>query len=248
VKAVVVLPTYNERDNVEPMVERLLALPGDYRVLVADDASPDGTGAAADALAARHGGRVEVLHRPRKEGLGRAYADAFSRALAGGADLLFQMDCDFSHDPADLPRLRRALESGEADLALGSRYVERGGTAGWGAGRRLLSRWGSFYARAWLRLPQRDLTGGFKGWRADLLRAVDPASASARGYAFQVEMTLRAVRAGARVVEVPILFTERRAGRSKMSAAVAVEAAWRVPVLALWPPRPSAPHREGAAP
>lgn len=235
-RAVVVLPTYEERENLPAVVGAVLALPGEFAVLVVDDASPDGTGALADGLAREHPGRVEVLHRPGKEGLGRAYAAGFARALAGGAELVFQMDADLSHDPAALPALRAPLEAGRADLVLGSRYVPGGGTAGWGTGRRLLSRFGSLYARLLLRLPVRDLTGGFKGWRAATLRAADPGSVAARGYAFQVEATLRAVRAGARVLEVPILFTERKGGRSKMSLAVALEAAWRVPWLALRPP------------
>jgi dolichol-phosphate mannosyltransferase len=232
-RSVVVLPTYNERDNIEQVLNAVLALPGEYSVLVVDDRSPDGTGEFVDSLPAHRTGRVAVLHRERKEGLGRAYAAGFSRALADGADLVFQMDADLSHDPADLPRLRAPLEAGTADLVLGSRYVPGGGTAGWGALRRGLSRWGSFYARTLLRLPLRDLTGGFKGWTREALRSTDPATASSRGYSFQVEMTLRAVGAGARVVEVPILFTERRAGRSKMSPGIALEAAWRVPLLAL---------------
>jgi dolichol-phosphate mannosyltransferase len=246
VKAVVVLPTYNERDNLEAMVDAVLALPGSFSVLVVDDASPDGTGDLANELAERHGARLSVLHRTRKEGLGRAYAEAFGWAVENGADLVFQMDCDFSHDPADLVRLREPLESGAADLVLGSRYTGEGGTEGWGVGRQFLSRWGSFYARTWLRLPQRDLTGGFKGWRGDLLRVVDAGAASARGYAFQVEMTQRAVRSGARVTEIPIVFTERRAGDSKMSLAVAFEACWRVPLLAVAPPRVAA-FETGAA-
>jgi dolichol-phosphate mannosyltransferase len=231
--AVVVLPTYEERENLEAVVAAVLALPGEFRVLVVDDASPDGTGALADALAARLPDRVSVLHRDRKEGLGRAYAAGFARALSDGADLVFQMDADLSHAPADLPRLRAPLAAGSADLALGSRYAPGGGTVGWGLGRRALSRWGSFYARVLLGVPQRDLTGGFKGWTRRALESVVPATAASRGYSFQVEMTLRAVRAGARVVEVPIVFTERRAGRSKMNVGIALEAAWRVPVLAL---------------
>ncbi|MCK6479306.1 MAG: polyprenol monophosphomannose synthase [Planctomycetes bacterium] len=241
-RAVVVLPTYDERENLPRAAAGILGLPGEWSLLVVDDASPDGTGAVADGIARAHPGRVEVLHRERKEGLGRAYAAGFARALAGGADLVFQMDADLSHDPSALPSLRGPLERGEADLVLGSRYVPGGGTAGWGLGRRLLSRWGSFYARAWLRLPLRDLTGGFKGWRADLLRRVDPGRTAAKGYAFQVETTYRAVRAGARVLEVPIRFAERDSGRSKMSLPVALEAAWRVPLLALLPP----PRGEGA--
>ncbi len=235
-KATVVVPTYEERDSLPPAVAGILAQPGAFGVLIVDDASPDGTGEVADRLAREHPGRVAVLHRPRKEGLGRAYADGFVRALADGADLVFQMDADLSHDPAALPALRAPLEGGKADLVLGSRYVASGATEGWGPGRRLLSRWGSFYARTLLRLPVRDLTGGFKGWRRDLLEAVDPRAAAARGYAFQVETTFRAARAGARILEVPILFAERREGRSKMTLGVAAEAAWRVPWLALFPP------------
>ena len=235
-RAIVVLPTYNERDALPLSLAGILRQPGEFRVLVVDDNSPDGTGELADRLARENPGRVEVLHRPRKEGLGRAYAEGFARALADGAELVFQMDADLSHDPDSLPALRAPLERGEADLVLGSRYVPGGGTSGWGLGRRLLSRWGSFYARNLLRLPLRDLTGGFKGWRRDLLAVVDPQAAGARGYIFLVETTLRAVRAGARVREVPILFTERVEGVSKMTLGVAFEAAWRVPMLALRPP------------
>jgi dolichol-phosphate mannosyltransferase len=242
----VVLPTYEEKESLDEVAEGVLALPGDFALLVVDDASPDGTGAAADALALRRPGRVSVLHRPRKEGLGRACAAGFARALADGADLVFQMDADGSHDPAALPSLRAPLEAGEADLVLGSRYVPGGGVRGWSLHRRALSRWGSFYSRALLRLPVRDATGGFRGWRRALLEAVDPAAASTRGYSFQVETTLRAVRAGARIREVPIVFTERRAGRSKLTLGIALEAAWRVPWLALRPPR-VAPLRGGAA-
>jgi len=236
VKAVVVLPTYEERENLAAVAAGILRQPGGFSVLVVDDASPDGTGEEADRIAAGSGGRVAVLHRAGKEGLGRAYAAGFRRALEEGADLLFQMDADGSHDPDLLPSLRAPLEEGTADLVLGSRYVPGGGTAGWGLGRRTLSRWGSFYARTWLRLPVRDLTGGFKGWRRGLLEVVEPWNAGARGYAFQVETTFRAVRAGARVREVPIVFTERRGGKSKMSPGVALEAAWRVPRLAFSPP------------
>ncbi len=235
--ALVVVPTYDERDNLPRLVEAVLALGPDWAVLVVDDDSPDGTGEAADLLARRHAGRVTALHRTRKEGLGRAYGAAFAAALATGADPVFQMDADFSHDPAALPSLRAPLDAGDADLVLGSRYVAGGGTSGWGFARRALSRWGSFYARGVLGLRTRDLTGGFKGWRRALLEAVEPATAAARGYGFQVEMTLRAHRAGARIREVPILFAERRAGRSKMTLGVALEAAWRVPLLRLRPPR-----------
>ncbi len=231
-RATVVVPTYDERDAIEPVVEAILSQPGGYRVVVVDDDSPDGTGRLADELALRHAGRVTVLHRLQKDGLGRAYADGFTRALADGAELVFQMDGDSSHDSAALASLRGPLERGDADLILGSRYCAGGGVRAWGLGRRLLSRWGSLYSRTLLRLPFRDMTGGFKGWRADLLATIDACSASSRGYAFQVEMTLRAARAGARITEVPIIFTERSAGRSKMTLAVAIEAAWRIPLLA----------------
>lgn len=232
-KATVVVPTYDEKDTLPGTVAGILEQPGEFGVLVVDDASPDGTGEVARGIAAKYPARVAVLHRPGKQGLGRAYADGFARALADGADLVFQMDADGSHDPAALPALRAPLERGEADLVLGSRYVPGGGTEGWGAARRLLSRWGSFYARTWLRLPVRDLTGGFKGWRRATLEGVHPGTAAARGYAFQVETTFRAARAGARILEVPIRFTERRAGRSKMTLGIALEASWRVPLLAL---------------
>jgi dolichol-phosphate mannosyltransferase len=220
---VVVIPTYNEAENIEPLVFAIrVALPGAV-VLVVDDASPDGT---ADRAAAA--GAI-VVRRTGLRGLGPAYRDGFARALAGGFDPIVQMDADHSHDPADLPRLLAAL--GGADLVLGSRWVAGGGTVAWGAGRRALSRFGSAYARACLGLPQRDLTGGFKAWRAETLAAIEPAHLRADGYAFQVEATWRAHAVGARIVEVPITFTERRAGASKMSGRIALEAAWRVPEL-----------------
>ena len=247
-RAVVVVPTWNERESLPPLVEGVLRQPGEFRLLVVDDGSPDGTGDVADRLAAGSGGRVEVLHRAGREGLARAYGAGFARALASGADLLFQMDADGSHDPDALPSLRAALESGEADLVIGSRWVAGGGTERWSARRRLLSRWGSFYARAWLRLPFRDLTGGYKGWRREALEAAGAGAAASRGYVYQVETTLRAVRAGARVAEVPILFRDRRAGRSKMSAGVALEAAWRVPLLALRPPTAARKLGSGGGP
>ncbi len=219
----VVVPTYNEAANIAALVAGVRAgLPGAH-VLVVDDGSPDGTAAAAAAAGA------EVLARTGPRGLGPAYRDGFARALAAGFDPICQMDADLSHDPADLPRLVEALR--DADLALGSRWTDGGGTVAWGLGRRALSRFGSAYARAWLGLPLRDLTGGFKAWRAATLAAVGPASLRADGYAFQVEATWRAHRVGARIVELPIVFTERRAGASKMSARIAIEAAWRVPGL-----------------
>jgi dolichol-phosphate mannosyltransferase len=223
--AAVVVPTYNEAANVVAVVGRVrAALPG-ARVIVVDDASPDGT---AD-LAASAG--AEVLRRAGPRGLGPAYRDAFVYALDAGYDPICQMDADLSHDPDDLPRLVAALA--HADLALGSRWVEGGGTVAWGLGRRALSRFGSLYARSWLGLPHRDLTGGFKAWRATMLAALPVSALQADGYAFQVEATWRAHRAGARIVEVPIVFTERRAGASKMSGRIAIEAAWRVPGLRL---------------
>lgn len=231
---VVCLPTYNERDNLEPLVRALGEVFTlhrlDGRVLVVDDASPDGTGELADRLAAELPW-VEVCHRPRKEGLGPAYLAGFSRALAGGAELVLEMDCDFSHDPADVPRLVAAAAS--ADLVLGSRYVAGGGIRNWSRTRRAISRLGCLYAQALLGLPVRDATGGFKCFRRRVLETIDLDSVSARGYAFQIETTYRAVRAGFRFVEVPIVFTDRVAGGSKMSGAIVLEAAWKVPALRL---------------
>jgi dolichol-phosphate mannosyltransferase len=230
-RATVCLPTYDERDNLEPMVRALgeVLRPGD-RVLVIDDSSPDGTGAIADRLAAELDW-VDVLHRPRKEGLGRAYLDGFRRALADGAELVLEMDCDFSHDPDDVPRLLGAAEN--ADLVLGSRYVTGGGTANWGLVRRAISRWGSLYAQVLLGLRVRDLTGGFKCYRREVLETIDLDAIDSRGYAFQIETTYRAIRAGFRVVEIPIRFTDRQVGGSKMSRTIVLEAVWKVPALRL---------------
>ena len=228
----VCLPTYDERENVEPMVRAL----GDVidthrdRVLVIDDNSPDGTGVLADRLAAELAW-VEVLHRERKEGLGQAYLAGFRRALAAGAELVVEIDCDFSHDPADVPRLVAACA--EADLALGSRYVPGGGTENWGPLRRAVSAGGSWYARTLLGVGVRDLTGGFKCFRRDVLERIGLESITTRGYAFRIETTYRALRAGFRVVEVPILFADRRAGGSKMSRRIVLEAVWRVPAMRL---------------
>jgi dolichol-phosphate mannosyltransferase len=228
----VVLPTYNEAANLESLVEAVLAnLPQHRRVLIVDDASPDGTGEIADRLAGAHDG-VEVLHRGHKEGLGPAYIAAFQTALAGGADLIAQMDADFSHDPADLPRLLEAVE--DADLAIGSRYVEGGGVRDWGFLRRAISRGGSAYARTALGVHVQDLTGGFKVFRREVLEAIEPATLSSEGYAFQVETTYRAIQRGFRVVEVPITFRDRRVGQSKMSKRIIAEAAWRVPTMRGW--------------
>jgi dolichol-phosphate mannosyltransferase len=225
------LPTYNERENLEAMVDRLGEVLGnDGVVLVIDDNSPDGTGGIADRLAA---GRewVHVLHREKKEGLGPAYLDGFRRALQLDADLILEMDCDFSHDPADVPRLVAAAEG--AELVLGSRYVPGGGTRNWGALRRLISRGGSLYAQLLLGVPIRDLTGGFKCYRRDVLETIDLDAIHSKGYAFQIETTYRAIRAGFRVVEVPIVFVDREVGGSKMSRSIVLEAVWKVPALRL---------------
>jgi dolichol-phosphate mannosyltransferase len=224
--ATVCLPTYNERENVERMVRALVAR--GVRVLVVDDNSPDGTGAIADRLAAELDG-VSVLHRERKEGLGPAYIAGFRRALADGADRVLEMDCDFSHDPGDVPRLIAATES--ADVALGSRYVRGGRVANWGLVRRFVSRFGSLYAQLLLQLPVRDLTGGFKCYRREVLEALPLDEIHSKGYAFQIETTYRALRGGFRVVEVPICFTDRVEGGSKMSNAIVAEAIWKVPAL-----------------
>ena len=227
-----ILPTYDEAENIERIVAaalpRLAATGLAHRILVVDDGSPDGTGAIADRLAAEHA-EVEVLHRTAKEGIGPAYLAGFARALAGGADLVMEMDSDFSHDPADIPRLVAATEG--ADLVLGSRYVDGGGVTDWGLGRRLISRGGSLYARLLLGVPVRDLTGGFKCFRRTVLETLDLSGVGTDGYGFQIEVTYRALRAGFRVEEVPILFRDRRVGASKMSARIAVEAFWKVPLL-----------------
>jgi dolichol-phosphate mannosyltransferase len=232
----VILPTYNEAGNIEAMVAAVMAkLNEDDRILIVDDNSPDGTGRIADRLATSDP-RVEVLHREAKEGLGPAYIAGFRRALEGGAGLVIQMDADFSHDPAYLPRLVAASEI--ADLVLGSRYVPGGAITEWGAVRRAISRGGSLYSRAVLGVPVRDLTGGFKCFRRDVLETIDLDSVAASGYSFQVEMTYRVLKAGFEVLEVPITFRERHTGSSKMSPAIVVEAAWRVPAIRLGRPRP----------
>jgi dolichol-phosphate mannosyltransferase len=227
VQATVCLPTYNERENVERMVRALVA--EGVRVLVIDDNSPDGTGELADALAAELDG-VAVLHRERKEGLGPAYLAGFRRALADGAELILEMDCDFSHEPGDVPRLIAQAEQG-ADLALGSRYVLGGKIPNWGLLRRFVSRGGCVYAQLWLQVRVRDLTGGFKCYRRDVLEAIDLDAIDAKGYAFQIETTYRALRKGFRVVEVPITFVDREEGGSKMSKGIVFEAIWKVPAL-----------------
>jgi dolichol-phosphate mannosyltransferase len=228
-RACVCLPTYNERENLGPMLAALGRVLGpDDRVLVIDDASPDGTGDLADELAGDLG-FVDVLHRPTKEGLGPAYVAGFREALGRGAELVLEMDCDFSHDPADVPRLIEA--AAEADVVLGSRYVDGGRVENWGAIRRLVSAGGSLYARVLLGVHVHDLTGGFKCYRRAALESIDLDALSSRGYAFQIETTYRAIRAGFRVVEVPITFVDREVGTSKMSRAIVLEAIWKVPAL-----------------
>jgi dolichol-phosphate mannosyltransferase len=232
VQATICLPTYNERANLEPMLRALgEVLPEGGRVLVIDDGSPDGTGELADRLAAELP-HVDVLHRERKEGLGPAYLAGFRRVLTEArADLVLEMDCDFSHDPRDVPRLIEA--AADADLVLGSRYVPGGGVANWGLVRRTISAGGSLYARVLLGVGIRDLTGGFKCYRREVLERIDLDAISAKGYAFQIETTYRALRAGFRVREIPIRFADREVGGSKMSRRIVLEAIWRVPALRL---------------
>jgi dolichol-phosphate mannosyltransferase len=227
-----ILPTYNEAENIEGLVRAALAqleTTGlEHTILVVDDGSPDGTGRIADRLAEELA-PVRVHHRDRKQGLGRAYLAGFAIALDNGAELVLEMDSDFSHDPADLPRLIAAARA--ADLVLGSRYVPGGGVRSWGRLRRLVSRGGSAYARILLGVPVRDLTGGFKCFHRRVLEAIDLENVHADGYGFQIELTYKAVRAGFKVAEVPILFRERSVGESKMTARIALEAVWKVPLL-----------------
>jgi dolichol-phosphate mannosyltransferase len=227
-RACVCLPTYNERENLEPMVRAL----GDksVRVLVVDDNSPDGTGEIADRLAGELD-YVHVLHREQKEGLGPAYLAGFRRALADGAELVLEMDCDFSHSPDDVPRLIAAAE--DADLVIGSRYARGGSIGNWGLVRRFVSAGGSFYARVLLGAPVRDLTGGFKCYRRRVLETIDLGAIQSKGYAFQIETTYRTLRAGFSVVEIPIHFVDREEGGSKMSRSIVAEAVWKVPALRL---------------
>jgi dolichol-phosphate mannosyltransferase len=224
-RAVICLPTYNEKDNLAPIVAAIHASVPQVDVLVVDDSSPDGTGALADGLAARDP-RVKVLHRAGKEGLGKAYLAAFAWALERGYGLVLEMDADFSHDPAHLPAILEAAR--DADLVLGSRYVPGGGTVNWGLGRKVVSRGGSMYARAVLGVRVRDLTGGFKCFRREVLEAIDLATVECTGYAFQIELTYRALLRGFKVREVPIVFQDRRVGQSKMSKGIVVEAMRKV--------------------
>jgi dolichol-phosphate mannosyltransferase len=228
-----IIPTYNEAANLEPIVRAALgelakAVPGAHRLLIVDDNSPDGTGEIADRLAAELP-PVEVLHRPGKSGLGQAYLAGFARALAGGAEFVIEMDADFSHDPRYLPHLISAAR--DADLVLGSRYVEGGGVKDWGLVRRLISRGGGIYARRILGVHVQDLTGGFKCIRRQVLESIDLGSVRAEGYVFQIEVTYRAILAGFTVREIPIVFTDRTVGSSKMSSRIALEAMWLVPAL-----------------
>jgi dolichol-phosphate mannosyltransferase len=223
--ALVCLPTYDEKDNVVPMVEAILAATPEVDVLDIDDNSPDGTGRLADGIAARQP-RVHVLHRAGKQGLGKAYLAGFAWALDRGYRLVLEMDADFSHDPAYLPGMLEAAR--EADLVLGSRNVPGGGTRNWGVGRKLISRGGSLYARTILGIPVRDLTGGFKCFRREVLEAIDLPSVECTGYAFQIELTYRALRKGFRVKEIPIVFVDRRVGHSKMSRRIVLEALRKV--------------------
>lgn len=227
------IPTYNEAANIEGIVraasaELEKAVEGGYRILVVDDNSPDGTGAIADSLAGEMD-ELEVLHRPGKAGLGQAYKSGFGRALESGAELVIEMDADFSHDPRHLGALVRAAD--DADMVLGSRYVPGGGVRDWGWLRRTVSRGGGMYARAILGVDIRDLTGGFKCIHRSVLEAIELQSVRAEGYVFQIEVTYRALLAGFRVTEVPIVFQDRTAGVSKMSTRIALEAMWAVPRL-----------------
>jgi dolichol-phosphate mannosyltransferase len=225
-RALVVIPTYNEVENLRPMVEQVLPLGCD--VLVVDDGSPDGTGDLAEDLRASCNGHVDVLHRPGKQGLGTAYVAGFKRALKSDYAFVLEMDCDFSHDPKYLPSFLERAQG--ADLVLGSRYIPGGGTVNWNVLRRLISKSGSLYSQLVLGLPYRDLTGGFKCFRRQVLESIDLETVRSNGYAFQIELTYRAHRRGFRIVELPIVFYERRVGASKMSKDIVIEAmlmVWR---------------------
>ena len=230
-----ILPTYNEAENIRPFVDAVIptleACTSSHTILIVDDNSPDGTGRIADELVDQHSS-VQVLHRPEKEGLGRAYLAGFRVALDGDAQFICEMDSDFSHNPRYLPDLIEVAAS-KADLVLGSRYIEGGDVTDWGAARRFISRAGCLYARKLLALDVRDLTGGLKCFRREVLEAIDLEGVSSEGYAFQVDLTYRAIKKGFKVVEVPIVFSDRRVGQSKMSNRIVVEAAVKVPLLRL---------------
>jgi dolichol-phosphate mannosyltransferase len=223
-RSLVVLPTYNERENIEPIVTAILGQSADLEVLVVDDNSPDGTGELVDRLAAAQPRRIHVIHRAGKRGLGTAYIEAFTWALARDYDFVFEMDADFSHDPADLVRLRAALLAGGADASIGSRWVPGGGTRNWSVARTVISRGGSLYARLILGVPVNDLTSGFKCFSRRVLERLDLQTVRSNGYAFQVELNYRCYRHGFRVVEVPIMFVDRRVGKSKMGRHIVTEA------------------------
>jgi len=226
-RVVVVIPTYNERENIQWLVPEILGAAREIAVLIVDDNSPDGTGEVADQLANAHPGRAEVLHRPAKNGIGPAYVAGFQRALAMKPDLIAQMDADRSHLPTDLLKLIEAAQN--ADLVIGSRYVEGGATRGWPIHRRLMSRFGGIYARTVLGVPISDMTGGFKVYRRETLAALEVATLQSDGYVFQIETTFRAIKQGFRVVEVPIIFVDRVAGKSKLSRGIVIEA-----MLTVW--------------
>ncbi|HMA36957.1 MAG TPA: polyprenol monophosphomannose synthase [Chloroflexia bacterium] len=228
-RVLVIIPTYNERSNLEPLAAAIFGI-GPFHILVVDDNSPDGTGDLADDLTARYAARFFVLHRPHKEGLGKAYLDGFAWGLEHGYDLLFEMDADFSHDPRHLPQFVNRIREG-ADVVLGSRYIARGGTRNWSVLRRLISRGGSFYAQTVLGLPIHDLTSGFKCFRRTALAAIDLEKVHSNGYGFQIEVTYRCFKQGLRIVETPIIFVDRRVGQSKMSRHIVFEAmlmVWRL--------------------
>ena len=227
--ALVVIPTYNERENIQRLIPVILGLPQGFDVLVIDDASPDGTGAAAEELARQNPGRVRVLHRAGKQGLGSAYVQGFKLALTHNYDLIFQMDADFQHDPLDLPRFAAAAQ--EADVVIGSRYVEGGATTDWSLFRRIISQGGATYTRALLGLPYHDVTTGYRCFRRQVLQQLNLDEITTTGFGFQVEMLYRCYQLGARVTELPIVFHARRVGESKMNSSIFVEAmalVWRL--------------------
>lgn len=237
-RSIVIIPTYNEAANVERLTRAILGL-GDFDILIIDDNSPDGTGEIADGLAQQFGRRVRALHRPGKMGLGSAYVAGFKYALANSYEIVYQMDADFSHSPDDLARLHQTMLSSTADVVIGSRYVEGGGTRNWPGSRRLLSRAGSLYARTVLGTGIADLTGGFKGFRCKALQHLDFEAIRSTGYSFQIETTYRCLAAGCKIVEVPITFEERREGKSKMSPEIVLEA-----LLVVWQLRLEAIERK----
>src|SRR5215211_5146747 len=246
-KTLIILPTYNEIENLQPLIEEVLSR-GPYHILVVDDNSPDGTGELADKLAKKHRDRVWVLHRPGKEGLGRAYIDGFKWGLKQGYDVIFEMDADFSHNPSHLSQFMREIEGG-ADLVLGSRNIKGGGTRNWSPVRQVISKGGSLYAQAILFSPYRDLTSGFKAFRRRVLEALDLESVQSNGYSFQIEVTHRAHQMGFKIVETPIIFNDRKLGTSKMNGRIVAEA-----MLMVWklrfskrPTKAPSPHRKSGA-